>query len=74
MAHSRLVTRSISLLRNLNIKANKFYDRANRFYDAALLSRCYTQHARWPYIDSEINNIRYFIKIHLSIHELTQYI
>ena len=43
----------------------KFYDRAHRFYDAAILTRCYTQHALRPYIDSEINHIRHFIKIQL---------
>ena len=43
--------------------ANKFYDRAHRLYDAALITRCYTQHALQPYIDSEINHIRHFIKI-----------
>ena len=37
MALSRLVTCSISSLRNLNIEANKFYDRAHRLYDAALI-------------------------------------
>ena len=63
MALSRLVTLSISSLHNLDIEANKFYDRANRLYDAALLTRCYTQHALWPYIDAEINHIRHFIKI-----------
>ena len=57
MALSRLVTLSISSLRNLDIKANKFYDRAHR------LTWCYTQHALGPYIDSEINHIRHFIKI-----------
>ena len=62
MALSRLVTLSTSSLRNLDIEANKFYDRAHRLYDAALPTRCYTQHALRPYIDSEINNIRYFIK------------
>ena len=60
MALSRLVTLSISSLRNL---ANKFYDRAHRPYDAALLTQCYTQHALWQNIDSEINYIRHFIKI-----------
>ena len=45
MALSRLVTLSISSLRNLDIEANKFYDRAHRLYDAATLIRCYTQHA-----------------------------
>ena len=32
-------------------------------YDAALLTRCYTQHALRPFIDSESNHIRHFIKI-----------
>ena len=67
MALSRLVTFSISSLRNLDIEANKFYDRAHRLYDAAILIRCYTQHALWPYIDSEINHIRHFIKIQFVI-------
>ena len=63
MALSRLVTLSISSLRNLDIKANKFYDRAHGLYDSAILSQCYTQHAFWPYIDSEIKHIRHFINI-----------
>ena len=63
MALLRLVTLSISSLRNLNIEANKFYDRAHRLYDAAIFTRCYTQHALLPYIVSEINHIRHFIKI-----------
>ena len=33
MALSRLVTLSISSLRNFDIEANKFYDRAHRLYD-----------------------------------------
>ena len=49
-------------LRNLDTEANKFYDRAHRLYDAAILTRCYTQHALRPYIDYEINHIRH-IKI-----------
>ena len=32
-------------------------------YEAALLTRCYTQHALHPFIDAEINHQRYFIKI-----------
>ena len=48
---------------NLDIEANKFYDRAHRLYDAAILTRCYTQHALPHYIDSEINHIRHFIKV-----------
>ena len=63
MALSRLVTLSISSLRNWDIEANKFYDRAHRLYDKAILIRCYTQHALLPYIDSEINHIRHFFKI-----------
>ena len=34
-----------------------------QMYDAALLTRCYTQHALRPFIDSESNHIRSFIKI-----------
>ena len=63
MALSRLVTLAISSLLNLDIEANKFYDRAHQLYDAALLSWCYTQYALRPYIDSKINHIRHFIKI-----------
>ena len=63
MSLSRLVTLSISSLRNLFVEANICHDRAHLLYDAVLLSRCYTQHALWPYIDSELNNIRHFIKI-----------
>ena len=63
MALSRLATLSISALRNLDIEANKFYDRAHRLYDAAILTRCYTQHALGLDIYSEINHIRHFIKI-----------
>ena len=47
----------------LDDEANKFYDRKHDLYEAALLTRCYTQHALRPYIDSEINHIRHFIKI-----------
>ena len=47
----------------MDIEANKFYDRAHRLYDAAILTLCYPQHALRPYIDSEINHIRHFIKI-----------
>ena len=63
MALSRLVTLSIAALRNLDIEAYKFYDRAHWLNDAALLTRCYTQHALRQYIDSKINHIRHFIKI-----------
>ena len=63
MTLSRLVTFSSSSLRNLDIEANKLYDRAHRLYNAALLTQCYIQNALQPYITSEVNHIRYFIKI-----------
>ena len=31
-------------------------------YEAALMTRCYTQHALRPFIDAEINHQRHFIK------------
>ena len=37
MTLSCLITLSTSSLSNLEIEANKFYDRAHRLYDAALL-------------------------------------
>ena len=40
------------------------YDRNPQMYDAALLTRNYTQYALRPFIDSESNHIRHFIKIH----------
>ena len=52
-----------SVLRILDTEANKFYDRSNQLYDAALLTRGYTQHALRPYIDSEINHKRHYIKV-----------
>ena len=60
---SKLALLSISSLRKLDDEANKFYDRKHDLYEAALLTRCYTQHALRLYIDSEINHIRHFIKI-----------
>ena len=50
-------------MRNLYIEANKFYDRAHQLYDAAIITRRYTQHALRRYIDSEINHIWHFIKV-----------
>ena len=49
--------------RILDIEANRFYDRNHQMYEAALLTRCYTQHALRPFIDAEINHQRHFIKI-----------
>ena len=60
---SFLSSLSISVLHNLELKANKLYDRANKLYKAALLTRCYVQHFLSPYIDSEVNYKRHFIKI-----------
>ena len=48
----------IPVLCILDKKANRFYDRNHQMYDAALLTRCYTQHALHPLIDSEINRKR----------------
>ena len=47
----------------MDIESNKFYDKAYRLYDAAILTMCYTQHALRPYIDSEINTFRHLIKV-----------
>ena len=60
---SKLSSLSIASLRKLDEEANKFYDRKHDLYHTALLTRCYTQHALRPYIDSEMNHIRHFIKI-----------
>ena len=60
---SKLSSLSVSSLRKSDDEANKFYDRKHDFNEAALLTRCYTQCAPRPYIDSEINHIRHFIKI-----------
>ena len=53
----------ISVLHNLELEANKLYDRVNKLYKAALLTRCYVQHFLSPYIDSGVNHKRHFIKI-----------
>ena len=55
----------ISVLRLLETEANKFYDRNHQVYDAALLARCYTQHALRPFIDTETNHRRQFVKVTL---------
>ena len=60
---SKISSLSIASLRKLDEEANKFYDRKHDLYHTALLTRCYTQHALRPYIDSEMNHIRYFNKI-----------
>ena len=53
---------SISIL---DTEGNKFYDGNHQLYDAALLTKCYTQHALRPFIDSETNHERHFIKVPL---------
>ena len=53
----------ISVLRNLELEANKLYDKANKLYKAALLTRFYVQHFLSLYIDSKVNHKRHFIKI-----------
>ena len=53
----------ISILRNLELEANKLYDRAYKLYKAPLLTRCYVQHFLSPNVNSEVNLKRHFIKI-----------
>ena len=53
----------ISVLSNLELEANKLYNRVNKLFKAALLTRCYVQHFLRSYIDSEVNHKRHFIKI-----------
>ena len=60
---SYLSSLPIAVLRSLGTEANRFYDRNHQLYDAALLTRCYTQHALRPFIDFESNHIRSFIDI-----------
>ena len=62
---SYLSSLPISVLRSLDTEANKFYDRSNRLHDAALLTRCYTQHTLRPVLDSKINH--FFLKFLLLV-------
>ena len=68
---SYLSSLPISVLHNLDTEANKFYDRTNRLYDAALLTRCYTQHALRPVIDSKLIILDISSKFLLLIKEWT---
>ena len=70
---SKLFSLSIGILRTLEEEANKFYEIKHDLYQTALLTRCYTQHALRPYIDSEISHIRHFIEIPF-INEGTDFI
>ena len=58
----------ISVQRNLELEANKLYNRANKLYEAALLTRCYVKHFLSPYIYSVkipfINKGMEFIDLH----------
>ena len=44
-------------------EANKFDEKGHQLDKAAFLTRCYTQYAFRPVIDSEVNHKRSFIKI-----------
>ena len=46
------------------------FNRNHQMYEAALLTRYYTQHVLRPFIDSEINHQRHFIKIHFKNKEM----
>ena len=54
---SYLSSLPIAVLRSLDTEANRFYDRNHQMFDAALLTRCYTQYALRPFIASESNHI-----------------
>ena len=47
----------------MDTEVYRFYDRNHQMYDAALLTRCYTEHVHRPFFDFEANHRRYFIKI-----------
>ena len=53
----------IPVIRILDIEVNRFCNRNHQMYEATLLTKCGTQHALCPLIDSEINNKRNFIII-----------
>ena len=61
---SKLASLSVYSLRKLDDEANKFYDRKQDLYEAALLTRYYTQHALRPYIDSELTTLDTSSKFH----------
>ena len=49
----------------LELDTNRLYNRANKLYKAALLTRCCFQHFLSLYIDSEVNYKQHFIKFPL---------
>ena len=69
---SKLVSLSVSSLRKLDDEANKFYDRKHDLYEAALLTRCYTQHALRLFIDHlKLTTLHTLLKSHSLIKVLT---
>ena len=60
----------IAVLRSLDTEANRFYDRNHQIYDAALLTRCYTQHALCLFIDSNLIIYGISLKFRSLIKEL----
>ena len=71
---SFLSSLSISVIHVLDTEAKKFYDRNHQLYYAALLTRCYTQHALHPFIDFETNHKRHFIKKNPFINKGIEFI
>ena len=68
---SYLSSLPIAALRSFDTEANIFYDRNHQMYDAALITRCYTQHALRPFIDSDLITLEVLLKFLSSIKELT---
>ena len=58
-----LLSVHISELRILDTEANKHFVKNDPLYEATPLTRCYTQQAIRPIIDSETNHKMYFIKV-----------
>ena len=59
----KLSSLSVASLHKLDDEANKFYFRKHDLFQTALTIRCYTQlNVLRPYIDSQINHIKHFIK------------
>ena len=58
--HSFFSSFPMSVFRNLEEEANKFYDMANKSFNTALLTRIDAQHFLSPYIDSEFDHNRHF--------------
>ena len=67
---SKLASLSVSSLRKLDDEANNFYDRKHNLYEAALLTRCYTQHALRPTLILELTTLDTSSKFHSLIKVL----